>query len=209
MAEPTQKEPGASGYLGHGLPQAPGAPTGAGAPPPGAAPGERRGALKALVALGGLAYAGAIAVPAASFLTGSSGNTGSGGGRERWVRIARLEDLPAGEPRRLQVIGDERDAFTVAKDQLLGSVWVIREGEKVRAMSATCPHLGCAIDLNDDKKSFNCPCHASRFSLTGVAEMGPSPRPMDPLATRVVDGWVEVDFRRYREGIAELEEIAG
>ncbi|MGK4007719.1 Rieske (2Fe-2S) protein [Sorangium sp. So ce1036] len=192
------------------MPQDPGAPASAGAPSPGAPPGERRGALKALVAIGGLAYAGAIAVPAASFLAGStSGGAGAGGGRERWVRIARLDDLPAGEPRRLQVIGDERDAFTVAKDQLLGSVWILREGEKVRAMSATCPHLGCAIDLNDDKKSFNCPCHASRFALSGVPETGPSPRPMDPLATRVVDGWVEVDFRRYRDGIAELQEIAG
>jgi cytochrome b6-f complex iron-sulfur subunit/menaquinol-cytochrome c reductase iron-sulfur subunit len=32
---------------------------------------------------------------------------------------------------------------------------------------------------------------------------------MDPLATRVVDGWVEVDFRRYRDGTSELQEIAG
>ncbi|WP_234023336.1 ubiquinol-cytochrome c reductase iron-sulfur subunit [Sorangium cellulosum] len=190
-------------------------PASAGAPPlgtppaPGAPAEERRGALKALVAIGGLAYAGALAVPAATFLAGPAGAAGSAGGRERWVRVGRLADIPPGEPRRLQVIGDERDAFTVAKQQLLGSVWVLREGEKVRALSATCPHLGCAIDVNEDKKSFNCPCHASRFSLTGVAETGPSPRPMDPLAARVVDGWVEIDFRRYREGTAALEEISG
>ena len=88
---------------------------------------------------------------------------------------------------------------------MLGAIWVIREGEKIRAMSASCPHLGCGIELNDDKKSFNCPCHASRFALSGAPETGPSPRPMDPLATRVVDGWLEVDFRRYRDGTAELQ----
>ncbi|CAN90523.1 hypothetical protein sce0366 [Sorangium cellulosum So ce56] len=213
MAEPTQKEPGAGGYLGHGLAHEPGphgVPASAGAPSAGPAPEERRGALKALVAIGGLACAGAIAVPAASFIAApAAGSAGAAGGRERWVRVGRLADLPPGEPRRLKVIGEERDAFTVAKDQMLGAIWVIREGEKIRAMSATCPHLGCGIELNDDKKSFNCPCHASRFGLSGAPETGPSPRPMDPLATRVVDGWLEVDFRRYRDGVAELQEIAG
>lgn len=213
MAEPTQKEPGAGGYLGHGLPHEPGphgVPASGGAPSAGPAPEERRGALKALVAIGGLACAGAIAVPAASFIAApAAGSAGAAGGRERWVRVGRLADLPPGEPRRLKVIGEERDAFTVAKDQMLGAIWVIREGEKIRAMSATCPHLGCGIELNDDKKSFNCPCHASRFGLSGAAETGPSPRAMDPLATRVVDGWLEVDFRRYRDGVAELQEIAG
>ncbi|WP_437485993.1 Rieske (2Fe-2S) protein [Sorangium sp. So ce1014] len=185
-------------------------PASAGAPFGGPPPEERRGALKALVALGGLAYAGAIAVPAASFIAGpAADNAGSAGGRERWVRVGRLADLPPDEPRRLKVIGEERDAFTVAKDQMLGAIWVIREGEKIRAMSATCPHLGCGIELNGDKKTFNCPCHSSRFALSGAPETGPSPRPMDPLATRVVDGWVEVDYRRYRDGTAALEEIAG
>lgn len=174
----------------------------------GAPAGEpRRGALKTIVALGTLAYAGVLAVPAAQFAVSTGG--GSGGRKEaRWVRVGRLADLPAGgDPRRLQVIDDERDAFTVTKDQMLGSVWVMREGAGVRAMSATCPHLGCSIDLNSDKKSFGCPCHASRFALTGVSEAGPSPRAMDPLTARVVDGWVEIDFRRFRQGTTDREEV--
>lgn len=168
---------------------------------------ERRGALRTLVALGSLAYAGALAVPAASYIA-SVGDTG-GKGRARWMRVGRLADLPAGEPRRLQLIGDERDAFTITRDQMLGSVWVMREGNNVRALSSTCPHLGCSIDLNSDKKSFGCPCHASRFGITGTTEAGPSPRGMDPLEARVVDGWVEVDFRRFRQGTTEREEMGG
>jgi Rieske Fe-S protein len=118
-----------------------------------------------------------------------------------------LEDLPQGEPRRLAVVGDERDAFNVTKDQQLGAIWVVREGDKVRAMSAVCPHLGCSIDIGADKKSFACPCHTSRFSLAGAAESGPSPRAMDALGARVVDGNVEVDFKRFRLGIAERQEV--
>ncbi len=167
----------------------------------------RRSALKALVTLGGVAYAGALGVPAARFVVAPM--SGKGSSSARWIRVARFADLPEGEPRRVKVIGDERDAFTVAKDQMLGSVWLMRKGDKVDAFSATCPHLGCSIDLGPDKKSYFCPCHSSRFSFAGAAETGPSPRGMDPLETRVSeDGWVELDFRRFRQGIAERQEVS-
>jgi cytochrome b6-f complex iron-sulfur subunit/menaquinol-cytochrome c reductase iron-sulfur subunit len=159
-----------------------------------------------LVTLGGLVYAGTIAVPAASFLAAPT--TGGAAGNARWFRVGRLADLPEGEPRRWQVVGDERDAFTVTRNQMLGSVWVMRKGDAVQVLSATCPHLGCSVDIASDKKSFACPCHASKFNLEGAAEAGPSPRSMDPLAARVVEGWVEVDFRRYRQGITEREEVS-
>jgi quinol---cytochrome c reductase iron-sulfur subunit, bacillus type len=165
---------------------------------------ERRGALRVLVTLGGLAYAGALAVPAAAFVAGP-GEAGSG--TARWIRVGRLADLPPGAPQRLQVVGDERDAFTVSRDERLGSVWVTREGDGARALSATCPHLGCAVDLRADKQGFGCPCHTSQFGLGGEVKSGPSPRGMDPLAARVVDGWVEVDFRRFRQGVADRREV--
>lgn len=203
MAEPTQKEAGAGADENHAADVG---GTGIGG---GAAPSqERRGALRTLVMIGGLCYAGALAAPAARFVTGPASGSGAGG-NARWVRVARLDDLPQGEPRRVQVVGDERDAFTLVKDQVLGSVWVVREGGEVRALSAVCPHLGCAIDLGADKKSFACPCHTSRFGMKGEAEAGPSPRGMDPLATRVQDGWVEVDYRRFRLGTADRQEVAG
>jgi nitrite reductase/ring-hydroxylating ferredoxin subunit len=122
-------------------------------------------------------------IPAARFATAPASGGEAGAGKARWMRVGRLDDLRQGDPRRLQVVGDERDAFTLVRDQLLGSVWIVREGDKVRAMSATCPHLGCAIDVGADRKSFACPCHASRFALTGATEAGPSPRGMDALDT--------------------------
>ena len=167
------------------------------------APLSRRGALGGLVVLGSVAYAGALAAPALTFVV-PAGDEQTG--KERWIRVAKVADVTP-EPRRFQVLGEERDAFTVTKGQILGSIWVLREGEAVRAFSATCPHLGCSIDLNADKKSFGCPCHASRFALQGQPEAGPSPRALDPLATRARDGYLEVDFRRFRTGIAARTEL--
>lgn len=40
------------------------------------------------------------------------------------------------------------------------------EGE-IFAVSARCPHLGCALSWNSAEKTWDCPCHGSRFSYTG------------------------------------------
>ena len=164
---------------------------------------DRRTALKGLIVAGSAVYAAALAVPSVQMAIPAS-RAAAG---ERWIRVARLADLEPGVPRRVDVVADERDAFTVTPKQLLGSVWLQREGEGVKALSVTCPHLGCAIDLTPDRKAFACPCHTSRFALGGAAEAGPSPRGMDALATRVVDGQVEIDFRRFRTGTSSPEPI--
>src|SRR5262245_36602823 len=87
----------------------------------------RRGALRSLVTAGTVVYAGVVAVPAAGFLA-ATGETKAGG--QRWLRVAALADLPEGEPRRVKVVGDERDAFTVTRDQQLGAVLLVRKGDK-------------------------------------------------------------------------------
>jgi cytochrome b6-f complex iron-sulfur subunit/menaquinol-cytochrome c reductase iron-sulfur subunit len=181
----------------------PAASTAASAPEP-----PRRGALKALAVVGGCAYAGALAVPSLPFLTSSPEGKESSGGDGNWLRVAKLDALKEGKPERVKLKGDQRDAFTVTKDQTIGSVWLTRSGDAVSALSAECPHLGCAIDLRPGGESFSCPCHTSDFTLDGKPHKGPSPRPMDELTTRVSDdGWVEVDFRRFRQGTAQKVEV--
>ncbi|SBW10549.1 FAD dependent oxidoreductase [uncultured Eubacteriales bacterium] len=42
------------------------------------------------------------------------------------------------------------------------------EERKVYAVSVCCPHLGCQLEWNSDEKSWDCPCHGSRFDYTGA-----------------------------------------
>lgn len=41
-------------------------------------------------------------------------------------------------------------------------------------MSAVCPHLKCIVTWNGSEKSFDCPCHGSRFSCRGHVLNGPA-----------------------------------
>jgi Rieske Fe-S protein len=66
-----------------------------------------------------------------------------------------------------------------------------------------CPHLGCAIDRSATGPGFNCPCHDSTFDAQGRCLTGPSPRGLDSLDTRIEDGFVMVDYRRFRQGTPE------
>ena len=44
----------------------------------------------------------------------------------------------------------------------------------LHSFSAICPHLGCVLQWNGDEKTFDCPCHGSRFSKEGTVINGPA-----------------------------------
>ena len=166
----------------------------------------RRDALRTLIGAGGAALGCAVVVPGLVFVVGPARGSGGGG---RWVRTVKLDALREGEPKRVSIVADERDAWTLTKDVELGAAWLVRRGDRVLAWSATCPHLGCAIRAGDGagEGGFSCPCHASTFASDGKRGEGPSPRDMDALATKVEEGFVVVDFRKYRTGTPEKVEI--
>lgn len=55
------------------------------------------------------------------------------------------------------------------------------ENGYVQAFSAVCPHMGCVLQWNAEEKSFDCPCHGSRFTKDGVVINGPATANLERL----------------------------
>jgi len=63
-----------------------------------------------------------------------------------------------------------------------------REGKKIAAYrddngatilrSATCTHMGCIVGWNDAERTWDCPCHGSRFKPNGAVLSGPAESPL-------------------------------
>ncbi|MCG6116146.1 MAG: FAD-dependent oxidoreductase [Mesorhizobium sp.] len=81
-----------------------------------------------------------------------------------------LDDIPAGAGG-IVTLGGEHLA-------------VVREANgSLRAMSAICTHLGCVLGWNETDRTFDCPCHGSRFDDKGAVLFGPA---VSPLKSRDV-----------------------
>jgi glycine/D-amino acid oxidase-like deaminating enzyme/nitrite reductase/ring-hydroxylating ferredoxin subunit len=51
----------------------------------------------------------------------------------------------------------------------------------IHKCSAICPHLGCILDWNSTEKTWDCPCHGSRFDPYGKVLNGPANKGLEPL----------------------------
>jgi len=71
-------------------------------------------------------------------------------------------------------------------------VCIVREGNRVAAISTTCTHLGCIVAAS--ATGFQCPCHGSRYDQDGNVTGGPAPKPLPWYKVSLApNGELEVD----------------
>jgi Rieske Fe-S protein len=61
----------------------------------------------------------------------------------------------------------------------LGKAGVYRDKNgKAHGVSLRCTHLGCLVHFNEAERSWDCPCHGSRFDIDGAVLAGPAVKPL-------------------------------
>jgi nitrite reductase/ring-hydroxylating ferredoxin subunit len=105
-----------------------------------------------------------------------------------WTDVAALDDLTEGAPHRVEADGTP--------------VLLLRQGDRIRAIGATCPHLGGPLDEGPiEGDTVTCPWHGSVFCLTdGALIHGPAMMPVAAYEVRVEDGRVAIRANAERAG---------
>lgn len=80
-----------------------------------------------------------------------------------------LAELPPGSGQIVQLSGKK---LAVYRD----------DGGQLHAMQALCPHMKCVVRWNAAEKSWDCPCHGSRFEACGQPLDGPTLSPLERVA---------------------------
>lgn len=87
-------------------------------------------------------------------------------------KAKQLDEVRVGEGRVVEIGGDK---LAVYRD----------DANQLHAVSPVCTHLKCIVHWNRAERSWDCPCHGSRFSYDGDVLEGPA---MAPLERRAVAG---------------------
>jgi Rieske Fe-S protein len=168
-----------------------------------AAEPARRNVLVAVLAVVIGAFVSVVPIiPGLAVLTDPLRRKKKSGGKA--IRITTLEALQASElPQRFQVIDERRDAWNKYPPEPIDALFLVPQGDgkPPKAYSATCPHLGCAVDFKDVTGEYQCPCHTSAFAVDGQPLYGPSPRGLDELQVEIRnDTEVWVLYQRFQIG---------
>ncbi len=89
------------------------------------------------------------------------------GDRVRPAEASSAQDVPPGEARAVRA-------------GLHGKVGVFRDDDgTLHAVSMRCTHLGCLVRFNEAERTWDCPCHGSRFGIDGDVLEGPATAPLE------------------------------
>jgi glycine/D-amino acid oxidase-like deaminating enzyme/nitrite reductase/ring-hydroxylating ferredoxin subunit len=84
------------------------------------------------------------------------------------VVVRNPEDLANGEGAVVVVNGKRSGAY---KDEN-GTLFIV---------DTTCTHMGCELEWNSGDRTWDCPCHGSRFSIHGDVVEGPAKYPLNKI----------------------------
>jgi Rieske Fe-S protein len=83
------------------------------------------------------------------------------------AEVDDVGEIPIGTGRIVRINGERVAAYRDTHDH-------------VSYHSAVCSHMGCIVRWNPAERTWDCPCHGSRFTPTGAVIAGPAQSPLSP-----------------------------
>ena len=80
---------------------------------------------------------------------------------DKSAMVVTLVQMAPGQARRVKLDGRRLGVYRSETGELF-------------AVETRCPHLGCSLEWNPDERSWDCPCHGSRFDYRGRRLDGPA-----------------------------------
>jgi len=80
-----------------------------------------------------------------------------------------------------------------AAGDLAFGAFLVKNNGQVELFAQNCSHLGCSVAFNRDARSFDCPCHGSRFHIDGTVLRGPAQVPLSHLTWKQGQSATEID----------------
>ncbi len=78
--------------------------------------------------------------------------------------------------KRIEDIGHDEGSVVVVNGKRAGC-YKDKDGN-FNLVDTTCTHMGCEVEWNSGDRSWDCPCHGSRYSVTGDVIEGPAKKPL-------------------------------
>lgn len=89
-------------------------------------------------------------------------------------------------------------------------VYVFKNKGQIYALSPICTHLGCLVHWQagpPNGNEFHCPCHGSRYTITGINIAGlPATQPLHRYDVKVENGMIKIGNLHARNTIPAVPE---
>ncbi len=160
---------------------------------------SRRDFAKFVSAAVGTLMGAAMGIPVIGYLIDPALKAESG---EALIPLGPLDSYPIGTPKSFSFTRSNVNGWEKTVNSYGGYV-LRKSASETLVLSNRCTHLSCAVNWDEARNEYLCPCHDAQFGVEGEVLGGPPPHPLDRYESEVAeDGTLMIRFPAvpYHEG---------
>ena len=124
-----------------------------------------------------------------------------------WVELGEITDFEKDRPVLARWTTRQKNAWVIETTDRVAWVYT-KDGQNFTVWNPRCTHLGCAVYYDEQKHTFNSPCHGGIFTIPdGKVIAGPPPRDLDTLPVKTESGKLYTVYKDFKLGVPGKVEL--